>query len=248
VDSHQVELGINLSVPVREKIGDAQRCVILSSGYGVFGYDEPVQVALIGTLEDCGIGWVQYQYVGRQGGVTTDLTLSSGLAALLAVIDWTRAQGVEEISLFGISFGATISLEASLLRSIEALLLINPVFDYVHYRTQQIGGDAMRRWGELGALEMSYTNPVRTYYRFVEEARHQDLMRRAMAIPSRVLLCQAADDPILGLKFALDFARSNANVDCHVISNADHVFAGPEGIADFIGVAKPFITDIRQRS
>ncbi len=239
----EVHVGINLSVPIRARIKERRRCVIMSSGYGIFGYDEPVQVELARVLEDCGIGWVQYQYVGRQDRVTTDLTLSSGLAALLAVIDWAHSQGVEDIALFGISFGAAISLEAGMLRPIEALLLINPVFDYVHYRTEQLGDDAMRRWRELGSLEMSYATPVRTYYRFMEEARNQDLVRRASSISSPMLLCQAADDPILGVGYASDFARANANVEYHVIQNADHVFAGPEGIAAFIKLAKSFVAE-----
>jgi pimeloyl-ACP methyl ester carboxylesterase len=244
MNEQDVDLGVNLSVPIREAIEGARHCVILSSGYGIFGYDEPVQLALIRALEARGIGWVQYRYVGRQERVTTDLTLSSGLTALLAVTDWVQARGVDEISLFGISFGAAISLEAGLLRSIKSLLLINPVFDYVHYRTQQLGADEMRRWSERGALEMDYAHKVRTYYRFVEEASHQDLMRRATSIRSRVLVCQAADDPILGVGFASEFARANANVESHVIANADHVFAQPDAVAAFIRLATAFISDL----
>jgi pimeloyl-ACP methyl ester carboxylesterase len=243
-DSTRLDLGVGLELAIRSSLVEKRPCMVLSSGYGRFGYDEPIQLALIDALEEIGVGWIQYEYVERNANnPTTDLLISSGLHALRAACGWARARVTGPIGLFGISFGANISLEAALVDRPAIVLVVNPVFDYVEYRRQQLGLSAMERWAEAGATVITYDQDVRSYHRFIEEARHQDLLYRCRHIACKVVACQGEADPILGTRYLERFATACPQAQVHVIPGADHAYHDPDAIRHFVRIATSALND-----
>ena len=232
----ELSLPCNLSIDLLSNARPGRPNVILSSGYGIFGFEEPVQKALVDRLDQLNIGWVQYTYAERNPKNTlTDLLISSGTATLIAVYDWLRAQGPLEIGLFGISFGANVTLEAALQRDPTLLLLINPVFDYIDYRTKQLGSHAMATWERESRITMEYdATTVVSYYRFIEEARNQHLLDRARSIGAEIIACQGDADPILTTSYVQELASASERFSSTIIAGADHVFGSDDAIERFL--------------
>ena len=242
--STRLELGVGMELALRSSLIGNRPCMVLSSGYGRFGHDEPIQLALIDALEETRVGWIQYQYAERNAhSQTTDLLISSGLHALRPTCRWARGQVTGAVGLFGISFGANISLEAAPLERPAVVLVVNPVFDYVDYRTQQLGETAMQRWADTGVTSISYDQDVRSYHRFMEEARHQDLMHRCRDIACKVVACQGEADPILGTRHLERLAAVCPQAQVHVIPGADHAYHDPYAIHQFMKIAASALHD-----
>jgi hypothetical protein len=232
----ELSLPCGFVIDVRSNIRAERPNVILSSGYGIFGFGEPVQTALVSRLEKLGIGWAQYTYVERNSkNDITDLLISSGTAALLRVYDWVSLQYPSKIGLFGISFGANVTLEAALQRDPALLLLVNPVVDYVDYRERQLGSDVMTRWKRDSVISLTYDGAeVISYYRFMEESRSQRLLTRVSSISAEIIACQGAADTILTTKYVEALSVVLSKFRFTVIDGADHVFASAGAIAGFL--------------
>jgi pimeloyl-ACP methyl ester carboxylesterase len=226
----------NLRLDLQSSVRLGRPSVVLSSGYGIFGFGEPLQVALTARLDELDIGWVQYTYPERNAkNRITDLLISSGAGALLGVYDWLRSRGPSEIGMFGISFGANVTLEVALQRDPKLIMLVNPVFDYVDYRTKQLGEDAMARWGRDGRITIDYESAeVVSYYRFIEEARDQDLLRRCASINADVIACQGDADPILTAANVRTLANCSPRFSSVIAPGADHVFTSEAAVSCFL--------------
>ena len=234
----QLTLPAGLKVDTRSNIRPDRPNVILSSGYGIYGFEDPVQLALIDRLEELDIGWAQYTYAERNSkNRVTDLEISSGTASLLKVYDWVSSQHSSNIGLFGISFGGNVSLEAALQRNPTLVLLINPVFDYFDYRRLQLGPDVMDRWLREHRITMTYDDakPV-SYYRFIEEAETQNLLERVKELQTEIIACQGDADHILGTRYVEEFSRLSPRFSAVPIPGADHIFSSDAAITAFLAV------------
>lgn len=239
ISETRIPVGLRMHVSVRSRLQIHRPYVVFSSGYGRFGFDEPLQLGVIRILERLGIGWVQYEYPERSShGGMTDLLISSGLNALRSVCRWSRAEVRAPLGLFGISFGGNISLEAALLEDPSIVFVVNPVFDYVEYRKQQLGDAQMLQWARDGVTAIQYERTVQSYYRFVDEARHQALMERVRDVPCRVIACQGSADPILGTRYLEDLARACPRAATYVIDGADHAMHEPNDVQQVAAVAE----------
>lgn len=240
----KVLLGCRAEVNVRSNLVPGRPCMILSSGYGIFGFEEPVQVALIRTLETFAIGWAQYEYVERNpSNATTDLLISSGINALDSVRRWVVSHEVGQLGLFGISFGANITMEVGLLASTDLMLLVNPVFDYVDYRQRQLGSETMRSWEKDAVVSLPYEREVKSYFRFIEEARHQDLLARIRSLSGRIIVCQGSADTILGRRYLKRVEKTVPHAEIHVIPHADHPFFDTSAIGAFLEIVRPALQE-----
>ena len=236
-----------LVVDVQARVLPGRPALVLSSGFGIFGFDEPIQVSFTQLLQDLEVGWVQYTYAERNANNhTTDLLMSTAAAALDHVCAWTRSQGATKLGLFGISFGATISLELSIEHDIPLLILVNPVVDYVDFRSRQLGESAISTWEERRSATLDYGGrEVSSGFRFMEEARGQRLIERLDAVASRVLIVQAALDEILGITSARVLASRLQDGQLYVVDGADHTFDSDDAVQSFLRIVEPEIRDWR---
>jgi pimeloyl-ACP methyl ester carboxylesterase len=239
ISETRIPLGLQMNVSVRSRLHTHRPYVVFSSGYGRFGFDEPLQLEVIKVLDRLAIGWVQYEYAERtsQSGMT-DLLISSGLNALRSVCRWARAEVSAPLGLFGISFGGNISLEAALLERPSMVFVVNPVFDYVDYREQQLGEAQMLQWARDGVTAIQYERTVQSYYRFVDEARRQALMERVRDVPCRLIACQGSADPILGTRYLEELAKACPRAATHVIDGADHAMHEPHDVRQVAALAE----------
>lgn len=231
-------------IPIRANILPGAPAVVLSSGYGIFDYDEPVQGSLTNLLDELGIGWVQYIHPERTSNAsTTDLLISGGVFTLSRVVDWMRRCSVGKIGLFGISFGANISVElAPLLRDVDLVIVINLVFDYVEYRAVQLGAEKVEEWQRNRVIGMDYGDKkAQSYYRFMEEASRQDVIELLAGITCPIHAFQAAEDSIIPTSYVKEAARRYRNVTPYVVLDADHVFTDSSSIERFVQRITPVL-------
>src|SRR6266540_5876463 len=203
----------NIVTPVRHRPPESVPVTfILSSGYGNDQFHEAVQLAFIDLLDQYGIGWAQYVYTERcEENKFTDLYISTGVSTLSWMYEWVQQQRSSgSICLFGYSFGASITLEVALIKRVSAAVVVNAVFDYVDYRTHQLGADAMVSWRNDLITYLSYDgSPYPLGYRFIQEAEQQDLERRVGAIDCEVYAFQAKNDAINRPSHILALAKAS---------------------------------------
>jgi pimeloyl-ACP methyl ester carboxylesterase len=227
---------------------DAPVTFILSSGYGNDQFREAAQQVFIELLESYGMGWVQYIYPERcRENRFTDLYISSGISTLSWIYEWLRQHSSSTICLFGYSFGANITLEVALAKSVAAVVVINTPFDYVSYRVQQLGIDAVRNWRNNYVTNLSYDNvPYPLGYRFVQEAEQQDLENRTLRIECEVHAFQAEHDAIISPSHILTLGENSRRWHPHVIlgAQADHNFEHPNSLSDFLEKVRPLVASL----
>lgn len=237
----------NIDIDVRYQFQlEAPMTFIFSSGYGIFNFEEPVQIALIELLSQYGINWVQYLYPERNpSNPFEDLYISTGLLSLSEVYRWVKKQVSGFIGLFGISFGGNISIELALKETLHTLIIINAVFDYVDFRNKQIGRDAMEAWQNTFVTKLAYQNKnLPICYRFIQEAEKQQLEERAYNVSCNVYAFQGDCDPIISPKHIQAIAAKKSNWHANVISGGDHVFDKKTSIDSFIKEIEPTIRSI----
>lgn len=243
MQSHQIDIGLNSSVTVHHDMTDDKCAVaIFSPGFGTTAIRNDFRHGLVEQFRRINIGTCAYLYPERDANaITDDLLLSSGLATLRAIIGWVAEISSAPIILYGSSFGAVISLEATLLTPASMLVLTSPPLDLVKYRTLQVGDAAMQRWRESGSTTLEYpTGSFRSSYRFIEEAQWQNLgtrLRNAQLPPT--LLLHAGRDEGISLD-DLEPLRSNPSVQWISYADMNHGFnLGPfseaeDAILDFV--------------
>jgi pimeloyl-ACP methyl ester carboxylesterase len=241
-----LQLPGNIGTEVRYHLPeDSPWVFILSGGYGGSLRPEPVQLTFIDVLEKCGMGWLQYVYPERwEKNRFTDLYISTGISTLAWLYEWIRDRCRGSIGLFGYSFGANIALEMALAKPVDAVVLVNAVFDYVDYRTQQLGREAMRNWQEELVVTLPYAEASYSLgYRFIQEAEQQDLERRAAAIQCEVHAFQAENDAIIRPTHIRALAGASACWHANVVSgvHADHDFEHPTTLHSFAASIEPVL-------
>ncbi|HEY0738265.1 MAG TPA: YqiA/YcfP family alpha/beta fold hydrolase [Herpetosiphonaceae bacterium] len=216
---------------------------ILSSGYSIIDFEEPIQVALIEVLSKYNINWLQYIYPERSyKNSFQDLYISTGLFTLNEIHKWVQKQTKGPISLFGISFGGNISIELALEKEISTLIIVNAVFDYVQFRTKQLGEKAMRDWQNKLVTELPYENKsIPLGYRFIQEAENQSLEERAHNINCAVYAFQGDEDQIISPSHIQRLADSRNNWKAYIVDGADHAFNKEDAINNFIREIEPVI-------
>jgi hypothetical protein len=241
----------NIQIDIRCNLkGSAPVTFILSSGYSIEGFDEPIQVALIELLERYGVKWVQYIYPERNPkNSMEDLYISTGCYTLDEVYRWVKTQVKDSIGLFGISFGANISLELALRATVETLIIVNAVFDYVDFRTKQLGEDAISRWAKDLITKLPYQDKALPLgYRFIQEAMGQKLEERAAGLGCRVHAFQGDADNIISPQHILRLAGVATNWYPHVVVGADHPFNTQKAIDGFISTIQPIIKSLSRNN
>jgi len=234
----------NINIDVRYHFQpEAPMTFIFSGGYGIFNFEEPVQVALIELLSKYRINWVQYLYPERNPSNSfEDLYISTGLQSLSEIYTWVKKQFSGPVGLFGISFGGNISIELALKETLRTLIIINAVFDYVDFRNKQIGGDAMEAWQNTFVTKLSYQNrDLPICYRFIQEAEKQQLQQRAEKVECDVYAFQGGSDPIISPKHIQELSVSTDNWHSKVVNGADHIFGDKKAINVFIREIEPII-------
>jgi len=221
---------------------------IFSGGYGIFNFEEPVQIALIDLLSKYSINWVQYLYPERNpNNPFVDLYISTGLLSLSEIYAWVKKQVGTPIGLFGISFGGNISIELALKETLHSLIIINAVFDYVDFRNKQLGGDSMEAWRNTFVTTLLYQNKqLPVCYRFIQEAEKQELEQRAHNVNCDVYAFQGDSDPIISSKHIQELAATTCNWHATIINGGDHIFDEKLAIDTFIKEIEPFIKVISE--
>lgn len=221
---------------------------IFSGGYGIFNFEEPVQVAFTELLSKYGINWVQYLYPERNPhNPFVDLYVSTGLLSLSEIYTWVKKQVHTPIGLFGISFGGNISIELALKEKLHSLIIINAVFDYVDFRTKQLGRGAMEAWRNTFVTTLAYQDKqLPVCYRFIQEAEQQQLEERAHNVTCDVYAFQGDSDPIISPKHIQKLAATTNNWHADVINGGDHIFNAKIAIDTFIHKIEPSIKFISQ--
>jgi alpha/beta superfamily hydrolase len=240
----------NITIDLRYEFQpEAPMTFIFSSGYGIFNFEEPVQVALTELLSKYRINWVQFLYPERnQSNAFGDLYISTGLLSLSEVYAWVKKQASSPIGLFGISFGGNISIELALKETLHTLIIINAVFDYVDFRSKQIGADAMEAWQNTFVTKLSYQHKkLPLCYRFIQEAERQKLEERAKKVNCDVYAFQGDCDPIISPKHIQELSAQTSNWHAKIISGGDHVFDKKPIIDEFIKEIEPVIKLISER-
>jgi pimeloyl-ACP methyl ester carboxylesterase len=224
---------------------------ILSSGYAITSFEEPVQVAFTKLLSSLHINWLQYIFPERNSkNEIEDLYISTGILTLNVLYDWVKQQVGTPIGLFGISFGGNISIEFAAKATVDALIIINVPFDYVDFRRKQLGDDVMRLWQKELVTQIPYANKSFPLgYRFIQEAEAQNLRERACNITCDVHAFQGDQDSIIGIEDIVSLAESIPRWHAHVIQGADHAFNAESSIKLFLEEIHAFIhAFVRQSS
>lgn len=240
----KIELGCGISFPLRYKVIDTNRgVIILSSGFGINHFEEPVIAASRSAIEKAGGNWIQYIYPERvAANHIEDMTILGGVHSLRNVLRLARSLASSKIGLLGISYGASISLEVSMLETISSVVALNTPFDYTHYRRTQLGEEAFKRWESDGIVRLHYPpGSQRSSFRFLQEAQRQSLLSRCTNIGIPTLLAQGDKDPIIPSDFISYVSNRNPLVHSFLIRNADHVFDDRESINTFLSSAIPFL-------
>lgn len=241
-----LDLGCNLKCTVQHSLINSDKpTVILSNGYGTIDFNRPVVRGIIRQIEKLEFNWLHYRYPEREpGAVSASLYISSGLSTLRAVYNWLIKEGFQNIGLFGISFGANISFELSLLEKVNFLVLVNPVIDYVAFRTKQLGCLLLEQWCKNGRIDLKYEDgEFECYYRFMEEAQHQKLAERLSNLQANTIVFQAEYDELIDLQ-ASQIALSGLSKCTYIlVPNAKHAFNQSGSIALFEFEALNFLQE-----
>lgn len=251
--SEIIHLPLAIPLEVRHNFDDTSQkaVVIFSSGYGNDGFSELAQLVIIKLFEKYGISSVQYVYPERSKlSLLDDLYISTGVATLMQVYDWVRERTSVPIILYGYSFGGNISLEVASIRTIESLLLVNCVFDYVEYRKQQMGYDRINEWKKSKLTYLSYGDDKYSLgYRFLIEAEQQNLETRAQEIGYHIYAFQAENDSIISTKYIYSLAKNNSKCTAHLICGpyADHSLEHPDALKELARLASPLVEEISCR-
>jgi hypothetical protein len=237
----------NLDIDLKYEIEpDAPFTFILSSGYSIDGFEEPIQVALVELLREHNCNWIQYVFPERNPKTQIDdLYISSGLFTLSEVYKWAKGMVENKIGLFGISFGGNISLELALREPVESVILVNSVFDYVDFRRKQLGEKAMLSWHNTLIARLHY--PERTFalgYRFIQEAEQQNLAERALQIECPVHAFQGLQDPFINSEQLLAIQAQRSSWRAYLVRGADHSFDQRVAIDAFLSEIEPVIKSI----
>lgn len=234
----------NCNIDLRYELrADAPMTFILNGGYGILNLEEPVQIAFTDLLNKYHINWVQYLYPERiSSNSFDDLYVSTGILALSEIYRWVKKQANSPVGLFGISYGAMISIEFALIEAVATLIIINAVFDYVDYRSKQLGEEAIEAWKSNFVTKLPYHNKLLPLgYRFVQETENQDLEKRAASVDCHVYAFQGDADPIIRPTHIKRLEKSTNNWHANIIKDADHVFDQKSSIDIFIREIEPVI-------
>ncbi len=233
METNSLFFTLNQTIDIREDIPkNPTMIVILSSGYSIIGFDEPIQVALGEWLSKKGIGWIQYTFPARNRNNTEkELYLSGGILSLMQLYDYAKDKYKTSIGLFGISFGGNISIEVALAKKIESLILVNPVFDYVDFRRKQLGDGKFDLWNKNRSIVLNYqSGNLPLSFHFIEECEKQDLERRAEGINCPVYAFQGEKDSIINPCHINKLSNIKDNWNAYTVPNADHGFTDIEAI------------------
>jgi hypothetical protein len=191
-----LDLGDKKCAKLEYSLGDiTMPTIIISNGYGEFGLERPVYRQFKELINQLKFNWVHYLYPERiNPKENQSLLISGGVRTLDFIYSWLKNKEYTKIGLFGVSFGANISLEFNMLRKVEFSILINTPIDYYQFRLNQLG---YKDFSELEKRDVMVNYPdfnVCMTYEFIEEALKQDLSERMVKIRSPVLSFQAEED------------------------------------------------------
>lgn len=223
---------------------------ILSSGYAIADFEEPVQVAFTKLLSKFHINWLQYIFPERNSkNAFEDLYISTGVFTLNELYDWVKKQVSTPIGLFGISFGGNISIEFAAKGNVDALIIINVPFDYVDFRRKQLGDGVMNIWQKDLVTKLLYADKsLPLGYRFIQEAEAQRLKERTGNITCDVHAFQGENDSIIGIEDIVSLANRIPNWHAHIVQGADHTFNAENSINIFLEEIHPFIHSLADQS
>jgi pimeloyl-ACP methyl ester carboxylesterase len=242
----RIDLGCQIYMPVRALVDSEHRgVVVLSSGYGIDNFDEPIIVSVRDALEEAGFGWLQYVYPERvpENGIE-DMTVMGGVHLFNYLLQFIERRFTGVVGFFGISYGANVSIEASFLHKPSVLVAVNCPFDYARYREVQVGRARFEEWERTGVLELDYAGRrQRSSFRFLQEVRHQQLLERASMISTPTLLVQGGRDDIIPTDYVMHLSKQSHNIKHYIVSDADHVFADEECISKLVEVVVPFFLE-----
>lgn len=219
--------------------------MVLSGGFGVRYFDEPIHLAMLPLLESTAVGWVQYAYnEWNTDGVAVAPRIESSAQILEDVLDRVSRHGPPRLVSFGISYGANIAAEVSLRRHVDLLVLVNPILDYPAYRGRQLGEERLKAWESSGSIVLDYhRGRLVSTFEFMREARRQHLLARLRSAPTPMVLFQGDRDALLSPEGLRSQVAGFDDVELRVVPGADHRFADPAALGSFVDALRSVIKD-----
>lgn len=166
-----------------------------------------------------------YESEGRM----EDITVSDGIKDLTAAINYLRPLkwvDQDRIGIVATSFGANVALNyVAISKTIRALALKSPVFDYCEVRLRQLGAEGIRKWKSEG---YTLVDGDKTTYKFYEDAMTRNMREIATTIAIPAIIVHGSADTNVPLSQSQELSRWLLGpVTFEIIDGADHQYTNP---------------------
>lgn len=241
--------GVRIAVAADMPSGSGPHATVLFvHGYGSHkaSYDYR---QLSPLLQAAGIATVCFDFrgSGESGGRVEDVTITSGLQDIAAVMQWLLSQSwidANRLGIFGFSYGGLISLlyledQPQVFR---AAVLKAPSTDWAAARRARLGPDLMQQWQVSGYHDFEYPGlTVRAPYAVYEDALTYDAYQAAHKMQCSVLIWHGDKDESVPLEQSKKLVTAiGPNAKLNIVPGADHRFYAEDAFAQLREETKTF--------
>lgn len=231
-----VSLAVLLDLP--EDSDDPFPAVLFVHGYG--SHKVSYDYRHIGpALREQGIATVCFDFrgSGESAGNVQDVTTSTGLIDIAAVMAWLHSQpqiDSTRLGIFGFSYGGLIStlyLESH--DDFRAAVLKAPASDWAGARRKRLGPSLMADWKQNGWHDFEYPGlTVRAPYKVYQDALQYDVYANAAKIACPVLIFHGDHDESVPVEQSDRLAHAiGPQASFHLLPGADHRFYASDDFA-----------------
>ena len=218
--------------------------------HGLGGHkDNAIHLGLAARLNELGIASVRFDFPGHgeSGGTTRELTISSAVDALRAVVKLAsghRQLSGGRIGAVGASFGGTVLMRAARrVEGLRAMVLRSPVSDYVAVRTAQLGEQGLSHWERSGFSDVaSASGHHPTPFEFLRDAQAHDAFAEASRTELPLLVVHGGADATVPVEQSERLVAAwGRDADLIVFASADHSMSDANSKHRFILLASDFL-------
>ncbi|MFO8016654.1 MAG: alpha/beta fold hydrolase [Candidatus Woesearchaeota archaeon] len=222
-----------LTVP--EDTGSRHHIVVLAHGF-TSSKESSTYPFMARKLYEAGILSLRFDFYGHgeSEGKFEDITLTEGSEDIQSAIDFAgKKEYVEDISLFGTSFGGVCTILAAARHKdkeiIKAAGLKAPAADMVGNRKNKLRDEGFREWKKKGFAEFPKDDgrPVKLNYSFIEDGEMIDAFEEAKSISCPVLIVHGDSDESVPVQQSEKLADNIKDAKLEIIKGADHHFDRP---------------------
>ncbi len=187
--------------------------------------DGDKHVMLAAELERLGVATCRFDFSGRgeSQGSLFDLSYSTELTDVQAVIEHFAHRGVQRFALFGSSMGGAVALLAA--ARDERIVAVATLAAVAHTELiDERHPEEARSWHQLGYVDTPAGRIGRAFY---DDALAHDVLSAVRIVRAPILVLHGDRDEIVPVSDAHDIASTARNASLDIVYGADHRFSNP---------------------